>query len=382
MPVPYIVALAMASSMAMTPAGCPSPFWPSTRPVARSSRATVGSAHGWMYPRRHHSTYFGSMPIPCESTPRRSVLTMSRAVTSAAVRGIFIAMRTPTMKSCRCVWVTTTGASVMVVPVPSEAGDLEAGVLELVAAVDRGEERGDAFERPGVGERADVDRAEPDRASELAHGLLGGGGGAAEQQIALDRLVGFRELVGGDVVEGGDDVRLGQERLDLLGRGARRRRRVETRATEGERHHGADDDLAPAAIAQRAPSPAPSLPVPPRIAMFIGAWTAGPRWECEAAGRSTPEASLSESVGGPREARRGSLAPAHSSWRHRNRSRAGSRRSGFDPSSPGWRVTPRTIAAGMRSSLPMTGSAADASSSASARMVAWSGRPAGSRSPR
>src|SRR5574341_1591271 len=249
MPVPYIVALAMASSMAMTPAGCPSPFWPSTRPVARSSRATVGSAHGWMYPRRHHSTYFGSMPIPCESTPRRSVLTMSRAVTSAAVRGIFIAMRTPTMKSCRCVWVTTTGASVMVVPVPSEAGDLEAGVLELVAAVDRGEERGDAFERPGVGERADVDRAEPDRASELAHGLLGGGGGAAEQQIALDRLVGFRELVGGDVVEGGDDVRLGQERLDLLGRGARRRRRVETRATEGERHHGADDDLAPAAVA-------------------------------------------------------------------------------------------------------------------------------------
>jgi phosphoglycolate phosphatase len=40
-----------------------------------------------------------------------------------------------------------------------EAGDLDAGVLQLVAPVDRGEDRGDALEWPGVGERADVDRA-------------------------------------------------------------------------------------------------------------------------------------------------------------------------------------------------------------------------------
>src|SRR5574341_253252 len=108
MPVPYIVALAMASSMAMTPAGCPSPFWPSTRPVARSSRATVGSAHGWMYPRRVHSGYFGH---------------------GASFSG-------------------------------GQSGDLDAGVLELVATVDGGEHGGDAFERARVGEGAYVDGAE------------------------------------------------------------------------------------------------------------------------------------------------------------------------------------------------------------------------------
>src|SRR5574341_412304 len=45
----------------------------------------------------------------------------------------------------------------------------------------------------------------------------------------------------------------------------------------------------------------------------IVAGTARPRWECEAAGRSTPEASLSESEGGLRQARRGSVPPARSS---------------------------------------------------------------------
>src|SRR2546428_116129 len=43
---------------------------------------------------------------------------------------------------------------------------------------------------------------------------------------------------------------------------------------------------------------------------------------------------------------------------YRKRSRAGSRKSGFEPSSLGISGAPRTIAAGIRSSLPMTGSAA------------------------
>src|SRR2546425_13178241 len=54
------------------------------------------------------------------------------AVVSAAVRPIFIAIRTSTMKPWRRVCVTMTGASAMATS--SEARDLDARVLELVAA--------------------------------------------------------------------------------------------------------------------------------------------------------------------------------------------------------------------------------------------------------
>src|SRR5881397_3354388 len=127
------------------------------------------------------------MPIPCESTPRRSVRTINPAVISAGERGIFIAMRVATMKVSRWVWRTMTGASGMAGS--SEAGDLNAGVLQLVAPIDRGENRGDALERSGVGERADVDRAQAHRTRQLAHALLGRGIGAAQQKIALDRAI-------------------------------------------------------------------------------------------------------------------------------------------------------------------------------------------------
>src|SRR5262245_696165 len=65
---PPVDALPTAISMASAEAGWPSPFWPSTSAVAPSSRATVGSAQGCTKPARVHSTYFGSMPMPCEST--------------------------------------------------------------------------------------------------------------------------------------------------------------------------------------------------------------------------------------------------------------------------------------------------------------------------
>src|SRR2546422_8397766 len=142
------------------------------------------------------------MPTPCESTPRRSVRPTTPAVISAGVRGIFIAMRVATMKVSRWVWLTMTGASGMAGS--SEAGDLDAGVLQLVAPVDRGEDRGDALERPGVGKRADVDRAQAHRAGQLAHGLFGRGVGAAQQKVALDRVIRLGQLVRGDVMEGGD----------------------------------------------------------------------------------------------------------------------------------------------------------------------------------
>ena len=101
----------MASSMAMTEAGWPRPFWPSTRAVARSSRATVGSAHGCTNPARVHSTYRGSMPMPCESTPRRSVRTMRSAVRVALRRDILSASSTETMKAVRASTETVTGLS-------------------------------------------------------------------------------------------------------------------------------------------------------------------------------------------------------------------------------------------------------------------------------
>src|SRR5437899_515335 len=71
----------------------------------------------------------------------------------------------------------------------SEPGDLDARVLQLVAPVDRRENRGDALERSGVAQDADVDRTKAHRAPELADGILGGGIAAAEEQIALDRAL-------------------------------------------------------------------------------------------------------------------------------------------------------------------------------------------------
>src|SRR5207302_6982726 len=67
---------------------------------------------------------------------------------------------------------------------------------------------------------------------------------------------------------------------------------------------------------------------------------------------------------------------------HLNKSRDGSRSKGLEPSSATGSSSPRTMAAGMRASLPITSSAAPASSSATARIVACSVWPAGARAPR
>src|SRR2546428_9896258 len=150
------------------------------------------------------------MRLPWTARPGRGEGPSSSAVISAGARGIFIAMRVATMKVSRWVWRTMTGASGMAAG-SSEAGDLDAGVLQLVAPVDRGEDRGDALERPGVGERADVDRAQAHRAGQLAHGLLGHGVGAAQEKIALDRVTRLGQLVGGDEVGGGGHFRVRQQ---------------------------------------------------------------------------------------------------------------------------------------------------------------------------
>src|SRR5207244_12603900 len=95
------------------------------------------------------------MPIPCESTPRRSVRTMSPAVTSAIGRDIFMATSAVTMNSWSRVWLTRIADSAMDrSPVVGllEPGDLDAAVLDLVAAIDGGMRRGDAVDRPGVGQ--------------------------------------------------------------------------------------------------------------------------------------------------------------------------------------------------------------------------------------
>src|SRR5687767_4260894 len=86
---------------------------------------------------------------------------------------------------------------------PSEldAGDLDPRVLQLVAAVDGGEDGGDALQRAGVAERADVEDAETHRAAELRDRVPGAGVPAADQQVALDRVIGLGQLVRGDVME-------------------------------------------------------------------------------------------------------------------------------------------------------------------------------------
>src|SRR5215470_16924426 len=121
------------------------------------------------------------MPIPCESTPRRSVRTMRSEVTSAMGRGIFIAVRAATMNVCR--WVPLTVIAVSAMIESSQARDLDPRVLDLVPAVDRRQDRGDALERPGVRQPAHVDRPQSDRTAQLDHLLLGLGVLTAQQEI-------------------------------------------------------------------------------------------------------------------------------------------------------------------------------------------------------
>src|SRR5438876_11262555 len=165
------------------------------------------------------------------------------AVVSAAVRPIFIAIRTSTMKPWRRVCVTMTGVSAMATS--SEARDLDARVLELVAAVDRRQDRRDPFQEPRIRERPDVDGPKPHRAPELGDRVLRPLVVAAQEEIALDRVVGLGELVSGDVVERGDHLRTEQKPLGLLGGRARRRGGVGPRPAEGRGNTRADHVLAP-----------------------------------------------------------------------------------------------------------------------------------------
>src|SRR5262249_61304836 len=88
------------------------------------------------------------------------------------------------------------------------SGNLDAGVLELVAAVDGGEHGRDALQRPRVGQRSHVDGAQTDALTEFARDLLGLGVSATEKEVALNGVLGGRKLMGSDVVEGGDHSRL------------------------------------------------------------------------------------------------------------------------------------------------------------------------------
>src|SRR5574338_677538 len=169
--------------------------------------------------------------MPWESTPRRSVRTMRSAVRLALAGDIWSASSTETMKAVSASADTVTGTSGIRAASSGKPGDLYPRILELVAPVDGRQHRGDAFDRPRVGERAHVDRAQAHRGPQLADQLLGLGVPAAEQQVALDRVLARGELVGRDVVEGGDDPRLRAEQLlGLLGGGALRGRGEEAPA--------------------------------------------------------------------------------------------------------------------------------------------------------
>src|SRR5258708_14889989 len=93
------------------------------------------------------------MPMPCESTPRRSVRTMRSAVRVALRRDILSASSTETMKAVRASTETVTGrpeAAGARARSSGQPGDRDAGVLELVAPVEGGEHRGDALDGPRV----------------------------------------------------------------------------------------------------------------------------------------------------------------------------------------------------------------------------------------
>src|SRR5690242_1632951 len=177
------------------------------------------------------------MPMPWESTPRRSVRTMRSAVRLALAGDIWSASRTETMKAVSASADTVTGSSAMA-RFSGKSGDLDAGVLELVAPVDGGQHRGDALDRPRVGERAHVDGAQAHRGPQIRDQLLGFRVAPAEEEVALDRVLARGELVGRDVVEGGDHAGLGAEQLlGLLRGGALRGRGEQAPTSEGQRHH-------------------------------------------------------------------------------------------------------------------------------------------------
>ncbi len=67
-----------------------------------------------MKPARVHSTYFGSMPMPWESTPRRSVRTMRSAEIAAFFGDILRASSTDTMYAVSAGTETVTVVSGMV----------------------------------------------------------------------------------------------------------------------------------------------------------------------------------------------------------------------------------------------------------------------------
>jgi integrase len=147
--------------------------------------------------------------------------------------------------------LASSGASSELTVRNVEACDHDAGVLELVAPVDGREHRGDALDGPRVGEGSHVHRPEPHRRAQVGDELLGLRVAAAEQQVARDGVVAGGELVGRDVVEGGDDPDLrAEDLLGLLRRRALRRRGEEPAAAEGERDHGADHHLAATGLAQ------------------------------------------------------------------------------------------------------------------------------------
>src|SRR5687768_10438575 len=120
------------------------------------------------------------MSMPCESTPRRSVRTMSPAVMVARSRGIFIARSASTRNAVRRGSVTTMGRSAMSILL--QPGDLDPRVLELVAPIDGGEHPRDALHGPRVRERPDVERAQAHRTPQLRDDVLGLGVAAAHQQ--------------------------------------------------------------------------------------------------------------------------------------------------------------------------------------------------------
>jgi hypothetical protein len=83
MPTPLVLHLSTARFIAYAETGCPSDASASTSAVAGFSRTVLNTGFMLSRPARNSASYVGSIEMPCESTPRRSVSTMISAVVSA-----------------------------------------------------------------------------------------------------------------------------------------------------------------------------------------------------------------------------------------------------------------------------------------------------------
>ena len=101
--------MSTARFIAYTDTGCPSEASASISAMAGPSRSVFQTGRMFSRPARNSLSYVGSIEMPWESTPRRSVSTITAAVVAACASDMPQARRTLTI----CAWIREAGTRVL-----------------------------------------------------------------------------------------------------------------------------------------------------------------------------------------------------------------------------------------------------------------------------